>query len=160
MQSVSPVGAGHSSPVRPSYGSTQPAASGDVGSASVGGSLAATGQVDASPVARLQDALVAWLQNAGLDPQSQRLMQLMIGLLILLALLASIQGGAGDGGQASDDLLSALAHSGREGNTNGLSPGVAAFAFEQTTTTTIYMASSDPYSANEAADGPRLDTIG
>jgi len=161
MANIAPIGDGAVYPAPISY---QPVTSADNDRVSPSaGALAASGTTGASPVARLQDALVDMLQSAGLDPQSQRVLELMIGLMILMALLESLRSGSGGGGGAAD-VLSALANGGRGGNGYGSFAGMTAIAFEQTTTTTVYLQSVEQYegqiSSSENVGGQdRLDTL-
>lgn len=159
MNPISPVGAGSSGlPDRTSQiAASTPRAQTDL-SAPRG-----TGQTQG--MSQLQRTMVNLLQASSLDPQSQQLLRLMIGLLILLAILESLRGGQGSSGDATGVLEAVAGGAGRTAAGGGGSESVTMIAHEETTTTTVVVQSAGGFSASSSdapsnLQGGQLDLIG
>ena len=134
VQPLNPIGAGYAGQI-PSLGlrASRPTdiLQADSTRGAVQGSFSGTGSTSTPP---LQDVLTQLFQTLGLDTQNNKAMQTLIALLILMAVLESLQ-------QASGNASSPSASS---PNPSLDSPGFSAsftsttMTFEQTSTTVIY----------------------
>lgn len=116
-----------------------------------------SGSADTAGISQLLTTVAELMRNVGGDLQNDKMVQMLVALMILLALLHSFEGGDAKGQNTIEGLGSATYGA---AGTAGTYSSATFISFEQTTTT-ISLYSSNSYDAdtNDSASPSRGGTV-